>query len=60
MQEDYPGKPTAQELQTLRRVPGNLPLVAYLICIVEFCERASFYGVQPLISNYVNRPRKLF
>ncbi|KAI3343412.1 major facilitator superfamily transporter peptide [Ustulina deusta] len=56
MQEDYPGKPTAQELQTLRRVPGNLPLVAYLICIVEFCERASFYGVQPLISNYVNRP----
>ncbi|KAJ8128225.1 hypothetical protein O1611_g5411 [Lasiodiplodia mahajangana] len=56
MEADYPGKPTPEELQTLRRVPGNLPIVAYLICIVEFCERASFYGVQPLISNYVNRP----
>ncbi|KAH8161923.1 hypothetical protein CIB48_g6341 [Xylaria polymorpha] len=56
MEADYEGKPTPEELKTLRRVPGNLPVVAYLICIVEFCERASFYGVQPLISNYVNRP----
>ncbi|KAI1265228.1 MFS general substrate transporter [Xylariaceae sp. FL1019] len=54
--EDYEGKPTEEELATLRRVPGKLPIVAYLICIVEFCERASYYGVQPLISNYVNRP----
>ncbi|KAI0971716.1 major facilitator superfamily transporter peptide [Xylaria arbuscula] len=56
MEADYPGKPTPEELVTLRRVPGNLPVVAYMICIVEFCERASFYGVQPLISNFVNRP----
>ncbi|KAK0612785.1 major facilitator superfamily domain-containing protein [Bombardia bombarda] len=53
---DYEGKPTEEELNTLRRVPGSLPIVAYMICIVEFCERASYYGVQPLISNYVNRP----
>ncbi|KAI1824897.1 major facilitator superfamily transporter peptide [Xylaria intraflava] len=53
---DYEGKPTEEELQTLRRVPTNLPIVAYLICIVEFCERASFYGVQPLIPNFVNQP----
>ncbi len=56
MEEDYEGKPTEEELRTLRRVPGALPAIAYLICIVEFCERASYYGVQPLISNYVNRP----
>ncbi|CAK7245858.1 MAG: peptide transporter ptr2 [Sporothrix thermara] len=56
MEEDYEGKPTEEEFKTLRRVPGKLPLIAYLICIVEFCERASYYGVQPLISNYVNRP----
>ncbi|KAL2018986.1 hypothetical protein VTK56DRAFT_10211 [Thermocarpiscus australiensis] len=54
--EDYEGKPTEEELATLRRVPGTIPIIAYLICIVEFCERASYYGVQPLISNYVNRP----
>ncbi|KAI1182865.1 major facilitator superfamily transporter peptide [Nemania serpens] len=56
LEAHYEGKPTPEELKTLRRVPANLPIVAYLICIVEFCERASFYGVQPLISNYVNRP----
>ncbi|KAK4221775.1 general substrate transporter [Podospora fimiseda] len=52
----YEGKPTQQQLNTLRRVPGSIPIVAYLICVVEFCERASYYGVQPLISNFVNRP----
>ncbi|KAA8628741.1 hypothetical protein SMACR_08792 [Sordaria macrospora] len=56
IEEDYEGKPTQEELDTLRRVPGSLPIIAYMICIVEFCERASYYGVQPLISNYVNRP----
>lgn len=53
--EDYEGKPTEEERTTLRRVPGSLPTVAYLICIVEFCERASYYGIQPLVSNFVNR-----
>lgn len=56
MNEDYEGKPTDEELRTLRRVPGNIPIIAYLICVVEFAERASYYGVQPLISNFVNRP----
>ncbi|KAI1331067.1 MFS general substrate transporter [Xylariaceae sp. FL0255] len=56
LEEDYEGKPTDEELKTLRRVPGKLPITAYLICTVEFCERASYYGVQPLITNYVNRP----
>ncbi|KJK65689.1 PTR2 like protein [Aspergillus parasiticus SU-1] len=48
--------PTEEELATLRRVPGNLPIVAYLICVVEFSERASYYGVSGLVSNFVNRP----
>lgn len=33
-----------------------MPAIAYLICFVEFCERASYYGVQQLIGNFVNRP----
>jgi dipeptide/tripeptide permease len=53
---DYEGKPTPEEMVTLRRVAGPMPVVAYLICAVEFAERASYYGVQQLISNYVNRP----
>ena len=53
---ENPNAPTEEEKNTLRRVPGNLPIVAYIICAVEFAERASYYGVQPLISNFVNRP----
>jgi dipeptide/tripeptide permease len=52
----YEGKPTPEELLTLRRVAGPMPTVAYLICAVEFAERASYYGVQQLIGNFVNRP----
>jgi len=56
LDSDYEGKPTPEELLTLRRVAGPMPMVAYLICFVEFAERASYYGVQQLIGNYVNRP----
>ncbi|KAJ9130966.1 Major facilitator superfamily transporter peptide [Pleurostoma richardsiae] len=56
LEVDYEGKPTEEELATLRRVPGGLPTVAYLLCAVEFCERASYYGCQGLFSNFVNRP----
>lgn len=37
-------------------MPGRVPLVAYLLCAIEFCERASYYGCQGLFSNFVNRP----
>jgi dipeptide/tripeptide permease len=52
----YEGKPTPEELETLRRVPGTLPWIAYTICFVEFAERASYYGVQSLLGNFINRP----
>lgn len=44
MRKDYEDKPTDEEFATLRRVPGKIPTVAYLLCAVEFCERASYYG----------------
>lgn len=47
--------PTEEEKNTLRRIPGKIPTVAYWLCAVEFAERASFYGVKPLFGNYVNR-----
>jgi dipeptide/tripeptide permease len=54
--DEYQNRPTEEEKATLRRVPGKLPILAYIICAVEFAERGSYYGVQPLISNFVNRP----
>ena len=47
--------PTEEEKKALRKIAGKLPTVAYWICAVEFAERASYYGVQPLFSQYVNR-----
>ncbi|TVY87383.1 Peptide transporter [Lachnellula willkommii] len=47
---------TEEELSTLRRVAGSIPMTAYLLCIVEFAERGSFYGVKQVFSNFVNRP----
>lgn len=47
LHHDYEGKPTDEELLTLRRVPGKVPWLAYGLCAVEFCERASYYGMCP-------------
>ena len=48
--------PTEEENQTLRKVAANLPFVAFSLCLVEFAERASYYGAQTLFSNFVEFP----
>jgi hypothetical protein len=50
--ERYP-VPTEEEKATLRRVADNLPIASYALCIVEFAERASYYGAQTIFSNFV-------
>ena len=53
--EKYP-IPTGEELSTLRKVSDSIPTVAYLLCIVEFSERASYYGVQTIFTNFMEYP----
>jgi hypothetical protein len=48
--------PTEEESQSLRKVPGNLPLVAFALCLVEFAERASYYGAKTVFSNFIEFP----
>ncbi|KAF3392476.1 Peptide transporter PTR2 [Penicillium rolfsii] len=48
--------PTEEEKDTLRKVPGNLPLVAFALCLVEFAERASYYGAKTVFSNFIEFP----
>ena len=48
-------QPTEEEKATLRKVAGKLPAVAFLLCFVEFCERASWYGVIQVFGNFINR-----
>ncbi|KAF7953267.1 hypothetical protein EAE96_006479 [Botrytis aclada] len=49
-------EPTEEEKQTLRRIGDSLPMSAWLVAIVELCERFSYYGCVGLFQNYVQRP----
>lgn len=53
--EAYP-IPTEEESKTLRKIAGNLPIVSYALCLVEFAERASYYGASTVFSNFVEFP----
>lgn len=45
--------PTEEETKTLRKVAGSLPLVSFTLCLVEFAERASYYGAKTVFSNFI-------
>lgn len=53
---DYPDKPTEEEMQTLRRVSGKIKWSMWTIAFVELCERFSYYGSAVLYTNFVNAP----
>ena len=48
--------PTEEELATLPRVAGTMPWTAYLLCGVEFAERASYYGCKQVFKNFIRAP----
>jgi hypothetical protein len=45
--EDFPNE---EEINTLRRVAGNVPMRLYTIAFVELCERFSYYGTVIVVS----------
>ncbi|KAF7587923.1 hypothetical protein BBP40_006518 [Aspergillus hancockii] len=49
-------EPNAEEIKTLRHIAENLPLSAWLVAIVELCERFTYYGMSGLFQNYANLP----
>ena len=40
----------------LRRVSGEVPLSAFILLVVNFCERFSFFGIMVLFQNYLQNP----
>lgn len=48
--------PTEEEKATLRKVPANIPLESFTLCIVEFAERASYYGAKTVFNNFIQFP----
>lgn len=55
-EEDWPDKPTEEDLRTLKRVSGPIKWSMWTIAFVELCERFSYYGSSVLYTNFVNRP----
>ncbi|KAL4256591.1 major facilitator superfamily protein [Pleurotus pulmonarius] len=47
---------TQHDLDTLRHVADTLPYTAWLVLIVEFAERWSYYGTTNIFNNYIRAP----
>ncbi|EPX71611.1 PTR family peptide transporter [Schizosaccharomyces octosporus yFS286] len=45
--------PTDEEFKTLKRVPSGVPFAAWVICVVELCERFAYYGLSVPFQNYM-------
>jgi hypothetical protein len=47
-------EPTTEDLSSLRRVADALPWSAYLVALVEMCERFTYYGLSGPFQNYIS------
>ena len=43
-------------MRTLPRVAGGIPWITYALCLVEFAERASYYGATQVFANFLTYP----
>lgn len=44
-------EPTEEDWRTLREVADDIPKAAYLVILVEFCERFTYYGKTVVYTN---------
>lgn len=45
-----------EDRQTLRRISAPITLMSYMLSLVEFAERGSYYGLTNVISNFIQFP----
>ncbi|KAI8137936.1 POT family-domain-containing protein [Fennellomyces sp. T-0311] len=53
--EEHPA-PTEEDYETLRQVADNIPFSAFLVILIEFCERFTYYGLTGPFQNYIQFP----
>jgi hypothetical protein len=46
--------PTDEDVASLRRVADALPWSAFLVALVEMCERFTYYGLSGPFQNYIS------
>ncbi|CAN6619063.1 peptide transporter Ptr2p [Trichomonascus vanleenenianus] len=49
--------PTEEELSSLRKVADSLPMSAWLVAVVELCERFTYNGISGPFQNYMQLER---
>lgn len=49
-------QPTEEERATLRIVSDKIPRAAFLVAIIELCERFTYYGISGPFQNYIQHP----
>lgn len=49
-------EPTEEEWSQLREVSDVIPKSAFLVILVEFCERFTYYGLSGPFQNYIQNP----
>lgn len=49
-------EPTESDWKVLREVSDSIPKAAYLVIVVEFCERFTYYGLTGPFQNYIQNP----
>lgn len=54
--ENHHAEPTDEDWKTLREVADVIPKSAYLVILIEFCERFTYYGLTGPFQNYIQNP----
>lgn len=49
-------EPTEEDWKNLREVADKIPKAAYLVILLEFCERFTYYGLTGPFQNYIQHP----
>ncbi|KAG2205449.1 hypothetical protein INT46_007660 [Mucor plumbeus] len=49
-------EPTEEDWKELRQVADDVPFSAYLVLVIEFCERFTYYGLSGPFQNYIQNP----
>lgn len=45
--------PTKEELASLRKIADHLPWSAFIVALIELCERFTYYGLSGPFQNYI-------
>jgi dipeptide/tripeptide permease len=53
---EYGPEPTDEEWGSLREVADSIPMSAFLVILIEFCERFTYYGLSGPFQNYIQNP----